>query len=390
MMNADQAAPSRPLRGSHRMEIVVRKTDLQRELSLLQNIVERKITIPVLANVLVEAEGDTMRMMATDLDMSLRTQCTASVSKGGTLTLPAKKLFEIVGALPETEIRITEDKGGKSVTIAADRFESRMQTLPSSEFPTPPDASGLTFVSLPGAELKRMITYTRFAITSEDTRYFLNGALLVLNNTQMSLVATDGHRLAYVTAPREVPKGHKADEVKILLPKKTLNELNRVVGDATVDIELRRGDNHLFFEMGTRQLASRVIDGQFPAYDRVIPKNNDKKIDFERERFARAVKRVALLSSERSRAVKFQIDKGQVDVVSSNPDLGDAKETLLVDYDGPSMQLCFNAQYVSEFLSAVETEQVVLEFRDETSQAVMKPVAPEGYDYLYVIMPMRA
>lgn len=372
------------------MEIVVRKTDLQRELSLLQNIVERKITIPVLANVLVEAEGDTMRMMATDLDMSLRTQCTASVSKGGTLTLPAKKLFELVRELPDTDVRIETERNG--VKIAADRFESRMSTQSPDDYPQLPTVGEGTLApeTLPAAGLRQMIAKTSFAITGEDTRYFLNGALLVLNNTQMSLVATDGHRLAYVTAPREVPKGHKADEVKILLPKKTLNELNRVVGDATVDIELRRGDNHLFFEMGTRQLASRVIDGQFPAYDRVIPKNNDKKIDFERERFARAVKRVALLSSERSRAVKFQIDKGQVDVVSSNPDLGDAKETLLVDYDGPSMQLCFNAQYVSEFLSAVETEQVVLEFRDETSQAVMKPVAPEGYDYLYVIMPMRA
>lgn len=373
------------------MEIVVRKTDLQRELSLLQNIVERKITIPVLANVLVEADSDTMRMMATDLDMSLRTQCPASVSKGGTLTLPAKKLFELVRELPDTDVRIETDRSG--VKIAADRFESRMSTQSPDDYPQLPTlGEGAAAAEvLPAAGLRQMIAKTGFAITGEDTRYFLNGALLVLTNTQMSLVATDGHRLAFVTAPREVPKGHGAEgETKILLPKKTLMELNRVLGDGTSDILLRKGENHLFFELGTRQLASRVIDGQFPAYDRVIPKNNDKKIDFERERFARAVKRVALLSSERSRAVKFQIDKGQVDVVSSNPDLGDAKETLLVDYDGPSMQLCFNAQYVSEFLSAVETEQVVLEFKDETSQAVMKPVAPEGYDYLYVIMPMRA
>ena len=134
---------------------------------------------------------------------------------------------------------------------------------------------------------------------------------------------------------------------------------------------------------------SRKIDGQFPAYDRVIPRNNDKKIDFERELFARAVRRVALLSSERSRAVRFQIDKGQVEVTSSSPDVGEAREVLLVEYDGPSLQVCFNAQYVSDFLSAVETEQVTLEFKDEVSQAVMKPVAPQGYDYLYVIMPMR-
>ena len=368
------------------MELVVRKSDLLKELALLQGIVERKNTIPILANVLLDAEAGTNRvsLLATDLDVGLRSHCQASVVKPGTLTLPAKKLFEIVSALPETEIRITEDKGGKSVTIAADRFESRMQTLPSTEFPTPPDATGLTFASLPGADLKRMITHTRFAITSEDTRYFLNGAQLVLQPDSMSMVATDGHRLAFVRVPAELGP----TRTDVLLPRKTLNEVARLIEDGGI-IEFAQGENHLFFRAGERLLVSRKIDANFPAYERVIPKSNDKRIDFDRTRLGAAVKRVRLLSNERSKAVKFVMGTDQVEITSSTPEVGEAHEVLSVDYSAAAMEICFNADYVDNFLGVVETEQVQLEFKDEMSQAVMKPVGAEGYEYTYVIMPMR-
>jgi DNA polymerase III subunit beta len=205
----------------------------------------------------------------------------------------------------------------------------------------------------------------------------------------MSLVATDGHRLALVTVVRDGTAANDADEVKAILPKKTLGELARLLQDGDEDIRYERGENHLFFDVGGRLLISRMIDGQFPAYERVIPKGNDKHIEFERDRLTNAVKRVALLSNERSRAVKIQIDKGKVDVTSSSPDLGEAKETLPVDYAGPSLQICFNAQYVLDFLAAVSTDVVSLDLKDEVSQAVMKPVGADGYDYTYVIMPMR-
>src|SRR2546425_213234 len=284
------------------MELVVRKNDLLRELQLFQGIVERKNTIPILANVLMEAKGDEVRFLATDLEVGLRSQCAAAVAKGGALTLPAKKFYEIVKSLPETDIRIAEDKGG--VKVAADR-------------------------------------------------------------------------------------GGGEDEVKAILPKKTLGELSRLLQEGDADIQYERGENHLFFDVGGRLLISRMIDGQFPAYERVIPKGNDKKIEFERDRLTSAVKRVALLSNERSRAVKFQIENGRVDVTSSSPDLGEAKETLPIEFTGSPMQICFNAQYVLDFLSAVSTDVVSLELKDEVSQAVMKPVGAEGYDYTYVIMPMR-
>src|SRR5207247_2491354 len=272
-------------------------------------IVERKNTIPILANVLMEAKGDEVRFLATDLEVGLRSQCVASVAKSGSLTLPAKKFYEIVKSLPETDIRIAEDKGG--VKVAADRFDSRMQTLPREDFPTLPESSsvgaGTSKATLPRAVMRDMVAKTQFAITGEDTRYFLNGALFVLRPDSMSLVATDGDRL----------------------------------------------------------LISRMIDGQFPAYERVIPKGNDKRIEFERDRLTSAVRRVALLSNERSRAVKFQIDPGKVDVTSSSPDVGEARETLPVEYAGPSMQICFNAQYVLDFLNAVTTDVVSLELKDE-------------------------
>jgi DNA polymerase-3 subunit beta len=370
------------------MELVVRKNDLLRELQLFQGIVERKNTIPILANVLMEAKGDEVRFLATDLEVGLRSKCNASVAKSGSLTLPAKKFYEIIKALPETDIRIAEDKGG--VKVAADRFDSRMQTLPREDFPTLPESgAGAPSATLPRSALKEMVAKTQFAITGEDTRYFLNGALFVLRPDSMSLVATDGHRLALVTVPRDAKAKKDTDEIRAILPKKTLGELSRLLLEGDGDIAYERGENHLFFHVSDRLLISRMIDGQFPAYERVIPKGNDKRIEFERDRLTNAVKRVALLSNERSRAVKIQIDKGRVDITSSSPDLGEAKETLTVDYAGAPMQICFNAQYVLDFLSAVSTDVVSLELKDEVSQALMKPVGAEGYDYTYVIMPMR-
>ena len=368
------------------MELVVRKTDLLRELQLFQGIVERKNTIPILANVLMDASDGEVRFLATDLEVGLRSKCAATVSKPGSLTLPAKKLYEIVKALPDTDIRISQDKSG--VKVAADRFDSRMQTLPKEDFPSLPQSGGTTTATLPSSAMKEMVAKTQFAITGEDTRFFLNGAQFVLRPESMSLVATDGHRLALVTVKRD-SKAKNGEENKAILPKKTLGELGRLLGEGDGDITYERGENHMFFEVGGRTLISRMIDGQFPAYERVIPKSNDKHIEFERDRLTNAVKRVALLANERSRSVKFQIDKGKVDVTSSSPELGEAHETLPVDYSGAAMQICFNAQYVLDFLSAVTTDVVALELKDEVSQAVMLPVGAEGYDYTYVIMPMR-
>ena len=366
------------------MELVVRKNDLLRELQLFQGIVERKNTIPILANVLIEATGNEVRMLATDLEIALRSRCEATVGKSGSLTLPAKKLYEILKALPETDVRIEEDKNG--VKVAADRFDSRMQTLPREDFPTLPDASGKPRTTLPRNALKEMVAKTQFAITGEDTRFFLNGAKFVLKPESLAMIATDGHRLALVEVKHEVGV---TEEVGVILPKKTILELGKLLVEGDGDVLFEDGENHLFFDVGGRMLISRMIDGQFPAYERVIPKGNDKQIEFERERLTNAVKRVALLSNERSRSVKIEISKGKVEVTSSSSEFGEAREELPVEYAGPPLTISFNAQYVLDFLNVVETDVVALSLKDEVSQAVMKPVGAEGYDYTYVIMPMR-
>ena len=371
------------------MELIVRKSDLLPELQLFQGIVERKNTIPILRNVLIETNGNgSVQLLATDLEVALRSQCTASVAKGGSLTIPAKKLYEIIRALPETDIQIKEGAKG-SVRISADRFNSRMQTLPREDFPTLPEtADGASPVLLPRAELREMVNKTQFAITGEDTRYFLNGALFVLQPGKMRLVATDGHRLALVATTRKKTKGEE-QEVQAILPKKTLWELARLLSDGDTEVQYTVGENHLFFSVDGRQLISRVIDAQFPAYERVVPKSNDKTIELERDRLTRAIKRVALLSSERSRTVKLNIGHDHLDISSSSPEVGEATETLTIEYSGDEVEICFNAQYILDFLGVVDSDSVQLHLKDEMSQAVMTPLESDGCDYTYVIMPMR-
>ena len=381
------------------MELNIRQTELLKELQLLQGIVERKNTIPILANVLIEAEdgASEIRLAATDLEVGLRSRCAATVVAGGSVTLPARKLYEIVRALPDTEIRIAEPAAG-TVNVTAERFNSRIQTLPREDFPSMPDAAGPATARLAAGRLAEMIAKTQFAITGEDTRFFLNGALFLLSSSSMSLVATDGHRLALASAAGEAGKdaagsGAGEDEgepSRVILPRKTLSELARLLGDDEAEeVSYEQGENHLFFDMGARQLISRTIDAQFPAHERVLPKGNDKRIEFDRDRLAGTLKRVALLSNERSRAVKFQIDAGGVEISSSSPDVGEASEVLAVEYEGPQTEICFNAQYVLDFLGVVDSDSVVLEFKDEVSQALLSPLSTEGCEYRYVIMPMR-
>ncbi|MEZ5288596.1 MAG: DNA polymerase III subunit beta [Vicinamibacterales bacterium] len=369
------------------MELVARKADLVRELQFFQQIVERKNTIPILANVLIEATGNEMTLLATDLEVTLRSRAEAAVNRHGAVTLPAKKLYEVVRALPDGDVTIATEKTGTGVKISGGQFTSRMPTLPREDFPTVSEPPGASTSTIKGASLAQMIGKTQFAITGEDTRYYLNGALFVLKPDQMTFVATDGHRLALVHVNQEGDAG--GDEVKAILPRKALAELGRLLADGGGDVQYERGENHLYFQIGSRVLISRMIDGQFPAYEKVVPRNNDKHLEFERDRLTSAVRRVALLSNERSRAVKFAVEKGKAEVTSSSPEFGEAREPIEIEYDGPDITICFNAQYVLDFLNAVETDVVSLHLKDDVSQAVMKPVGADGYDYTYVIMPMR-
>jgi len=369
------------------MDIVVRKNDLLKELQLVQGIVERKNSIPILSNVLVEAHDGRLHIAATDLDVSLRCGCAAQVTSPGAITLAAKKLYEIVRSLPESDVHFRVQPDSWTV-IDCERVTFKMAGLPREDFPSLPEAKGGRGVELPGDVLRDLITRTAFAITAEDARYYLAGALLILDRDAISMVATDGHRLSY--ASRKVSL-KLAEPERILVPRKAIQELARLL-ETENTASFQQVDNHLLFIVGDRTLASKTIEGQFPAFEKVVAFTGDKSVSIGRETLATAIRRVSLLSSERSRAVKLALATGRVDLAASSPDLGEARESLPVQYDGASVEIGFNAQYLLDFLAAAGTDDVLIELKDHESQGMLKPAASKdaaATDYRYVVMPMR-
>jgi DNA polymerase-3 subunit beta len=366
------------------MHITVRKNDLVRELQLVQGIVERKNSIPILANVLAEARGGELRIAATDLDVSLRCGCAAQVHAEGSITLSAKKLFEIARALPDSDIKI-KVLPESWTEIECDKVSYKIAGLPREDFPALPEARSGKGIELPADALRGLIARTAFAITAEDARYYLAGALFVLEKDGLSMVATDGHRLSY--ARHKTPL--KVTETqKVLVPRKAIHELATLLEGETA-VTFQQVDNHLVFAVGDRTLASKTIEGQFPSYEKVIEIKGDKVATLGRESFATAIRRVSLLSSERSRSVRVTLAKGRLDLLASSPDLGEARETLPIEYDGGGLEIGFNAQYLLDFLEAVGTEAVNLELRDADAQGVLAPKGDSSADYRYVVMPMR-
>ena len=287
------------------MEIIVRKSDLVKELQLVQGIVERKNSIPILSNVLAEAKGGEVRIAATDLDVSLRCGCAAEVKTEGAITLGAKKLYEIVRSLPESDVRI-KVLPDSWATIECERVNFKMAGLPREDFPSLPEAKAAKGVELPAEMLRDLIARTAFAITAEDARYYLAGALLLLDKDGASMVATDGHRLSY--AHRKAPL-KLSEPQRVLVPRKAIQELARLL-ETEDSATFQQVENHLVFTVGTRVLSSKTIEGQFPAFEKVIALTGDKVVALERDRLATAIRRVSLLSSERSRAVRLSLGAG--------------------------------------------------------------------------------
>ena len=369
------------------MEFTAAKEDLLRELSLIQGIVERKNTIPVLANVLIDAKDGNVELAATDLDVGLRCRLPAKVKDAGSLTLSAKKLFEIVRAVSDSELEVQElENQWASITSGKSYF--KMVGLAKSDFPSLAEPPKESKVKIPGGVLKEMIRKTSFAITADDSRYFLNGARLEMGSEGFRMVATDGHRLAYIDVT--FSSGIKGDRLSVTVPKKTLLELLKILGESDGEVEFSQSENHLFFRLGDRLLLSKRVEDQFPAYDKVIPKGNDKIVGCAKDVLAGALRRVSLLANERSRAVRLSIESGKMDISSQNPELGEAKEELPVEYGGDSLQVGFNGQYILDFLGVEESEKVQLELKDDSSQCLLRPTeAGKEIDYQYVVMPMR-
>ena len=375
------------LEESQAMEFSVTKSDLVNELNTTQGVVERKTTIPILSNLLVEASGSRLTITATDLELSVRTSCDAKVKKEGAGTIPAKKLLDLVRLLPEGEIKF-KLLDNHWVEIVSDRKKYKMVGMAKENFPAIP-AVPHTLVQIPAAVLESLIARTKFAISLEESRYTLNGGLMILKPDTLAMVATDGHRLALAETDQKLAGLN--GEVRVLIPKKAMDEVEKLAAAAAADAQMdfARDESNLFFQVGHRLLISRILTGQFPNYEAVLPKDNNRTIVLERGELADAVRRVSQLADQRSRAVKFSVSNEGVEISASSAEYGEAKETLEKEYKGDPLAIGFNAQYMLDFLGAAAEGPVSIELKDEQSAGQMRPLADENYRYRYIIMPMR-
>jgi len=365
------------------MHLIVGKPTLLKELNILQGVVEKKSTIPILSNLLMEAINGELLIKGTDLDVSISTRCDAEIKQEGAICVQARKLFEIVRSLPEAEIEIKRGENDQ-VNLVCERSRFKLLGLSKDNFPEIKEFDG-PFAPIPSDLVRTFIARTIFAITNEESRYALNGAKMELSAKGIRMVATDGHRLSFIE--KQLDMGDL--RLDVLIPKKTLTELSRLCVETGEPVEVGPGDHHLHFRVEKRLLTSRTLSGQFPNYELVLPKENNNKIVVESTRVASAVRRVALMADERSHAIRFDIADGQINITSQSSEMGEAGETLPIEYSGPTITAGFNAQYLLDFFSVIQEGEVALEFKDGNSQAQLKSKGDEEYDFRYVIMPMR-
>ena len=369
------------------MEITVSKFELLRELTATQGVVERKTTIPILSNYLFEAAGDRLSLTATDLDLSLRTSCAAKVKKEGSCTIPARKLHDYVKLLPDADITIKLLEN-HWVSIRCGRSNTKMVGMAKSNFPSLPVFPSAGVVSIPAQVLRGLIARTGFAISSEESRYTLNGALMLLKPESIAMVATDGHRLAHCERAGEKFEG-VSGEMKTLVPKKAMDELKSLLDSDAETVDFAKDESTLFFRVGPRLLTSRQLTGQFPNYEAVLPKDNSKSITMHGEELGAAIARVAQFADERSRAVKLRLEKGELKLSASSTETGESEDSIEVEYNGDPMAIGFNAQYLTDFIKATGSGDVKLELKDPQSAGQLRPAEGEDYKYRYIVMPMR-
>jgi len=369
------------------MEIAVSQTELLKELTATQGVVERKTTIPILSNFLFEAAGDRLTITATDLDLSLRTSCPATVKKEGSCTIPARKLYEYVKLLPEGQVTIRQMEN-HWVQIRAGRSNTKMVGMARANFPALPAFPGGSATKLPVAVLKNLIAKTIFSISNEESRYTLNGALMVIKAEAIAMVATDGHRLAHIETKANFPGVN--GELKTLVPRKAMNELKSLLDQTDQEsIEFAKDDSTLFFRIGGRLLTSRQLTGQFPNYEAVLPRDNNKAVVVSCSELMASIQRVAQFADERSGAIRMKLEKDEIRISSSSTDAGESEDVIESSYKSDPLIIGFNSQYMLDFLRVTNSGEVRLEFKDSQSAGQMRPEGGEDYKYRYIIMPMR-
>jgi DNA polymerase III subunit beta len=371
------------------MEISVSKSDLLKELTATQGVVERKTTIPILSNFLFEAGGDKLSITATDLDLSLRTSCPAKVKKEGSCTIPARKLYDYVKLLADGEISIKLLEN-HWVQIRSGRSNTKMVGMARANFPALPLFPAESALQLPAQVLRQLISRTIFSISNEESRYTLNGALLVLKPDSIIMVATDGHRLAHIE--HVTTKLPVSGELKVLVPKKAMAELSTLLNNNDAQtVEFAKDESTLFFRIGGRLLTSRQLTGQFPNYEAVLPRENNKFVAVHCDELSAAIQRVAQFADERSNAIRMRVEKNELKVSSSNTETGESEDSIETAYTGDPMVIGFNSQYLLEFLKVVGAGDVRFEFKDAQTAGQLRPDEPADseYKYRYIVMPMR-
>ncbi|SLN11320.1 DNA polymerase III subunit beta [Falsiruegeria litorea R37] len=371
------------------MKISIERGTLLKAVSQAQSVVERRNTIPILANVLIEAEGDSVQFRATDLDIEVVDKAPAQVERAGATTVAATTLHEIVRKLPDGAlVTLTADSATGRLTVDAGRSNFSLATLPREDFPVMASSEYQSNFTAPAGMLRRLFDKSKFAISTEETRYYLNGVYLHVTDADggkvLRAVATDGHRLARIDA--ELPAG-SADMPGVIVPRKTVGELRKLLDDDEMDIAVSVSETKVRFATPDITLTSKVIDGTFPDYTRVIPQGNTRRLEVDASEFAQAVDRVATVSSERSRAVKLQLEEDRLILSVNAPDSGAAEEELAVAYGDERLEIGFNAKYLLEIASQVDRENAVFMFNSAGDPTLMR----EGNDQsaVYVVMPMR-
>jgi DNA polymerase-3 subunit beta len=373
------------------MKLHLEREALLQELGPMQGIVERRSTVPALTHVWLEAKPDGLAIAATDMDISLTSEIPAKVTERGSLTVHARKLHEIMRALSASEVEWAADER-QTLSIVAGRSRFRVRGLPPSSFPTLPQLGNQpALFSVPMEEFRRWVSLVLFAVSGEQSRYQLSGALLKLVPGRLEFVATDGHRLAWL----QVERKEISESCQILIPRKALQELLRLEGSGAVTV--RKSEHYVSFHFPPRELCGRLLDGNFPDYEKVISRDADKFLEVDRREFLNAVERVSLLTGERNRGVRLRLENAEsFEISAANPDLGEASEEVVCSYRGEPLAIAFNPDYLVDFLQAVSTAKVRFSMRDEMGQTIAEPMVekeeaalPVGERYRCVIMPMR-
>jgi DNA polymerase-3 subunit beta len=389
-MSSLQTEAEKPAAQGAAMEITVSRQDLLKELTATQSVVERKTTIPILSNFLLEADNDRLNITATDLDQAIVTSTAVKVKKAGACTIPARKLYDYIKLLPEGEISIKLQEN-HWVQIRSGRSNTKMVGMARANYPQVPEFPTIAATSISQASLRALIARTIFAISNEESRYTLNGALMILKAESIAMVATDGHRLSYVEKPGENNEGISGEK-RVLIPRKALQELQQLLTTTEGEkVDFADDEHTLFFRLGHRTLSSRKLTGQFPNFEAVMPRDNTKFAIVSSSELGHAIQRVAQFADERSGAVRMRLEDNELKISANSTETGESEDTIETPYSGEAITVGFNSTYILDFLKALDNSgEVRLEFKDSQSAGQMRPEDPDAeFKYRYVLMPMR-